>query len=530
MQLEDLLGRGYFPKELPRCFTTHLFANYISANHPVRVHGRNRTKTLVTRAATHNLARPGNQRRRLSIPHPHNYYLLCNELVNNWSTVDAHLQKSAITLTRPVADPNQQRGVVPTNDGGELPGKRAAFRATATHLVRTDISRWYHSIYTHSIPWALDGKAAAKQTRHGGLGNTLDFFIRNAQDQQTLGIPVGPDASFIISEIIGTAIDEGLSARGLRGFRFMDDFEFSAASLAEAEQALPIIEQVLQDFELATNPAKTSVEQLPRPLDREWSMALRSYELPTQPSAGELIKYFDDAFSLRERFPTETVLGYALSRLRTHSIPIAQWELFRDLLFQCAIVEPGTLSFVLWHLGHSGPAHMRDGFDTVLERILQVHAPLGHGSEVAWALWAAIWSQTPISSDVAALITSSEDAVVALLALHARSLGRISLPLDVSQWEQMMTADSIYNGNWLLAYEADVQGWLPSADRRNHIDGDPNLSQLKAAGVTFYDVGAVTSAVDPYDVIDVYGAAEPPKVDFAELFGDGIDDDDKLPF
>lgn len=530
MKLDDLLSRGYFPKELPRCFTTQPFADYMSANHPVTVYGRNGTKTLVTRAATHSLARPGNQRRRLSIPHPHNYYLVCNELASNWATIDAHLQKSAITLTRPVTDPNQQRAVVPISDGGELPRKRAALRATATHLVRTDISRWYHSIYTHSIPWALHGKAAAKQKRTGGLGNTIDFLIRNAQDQQTLGIPVGPDASLILAEIIGTAIDEELTARGLRGFRFMDDFEFSAGSLAEAEQTLPIIEQVLQEFELATNPTKTSVEQLPRPLDREWTMILRSYKLPAQPSTGELIKYFDDAFGLRERFPTETVLGYALSRLRTHRISVTQWELFRDLLFQCAIVEPGTLPFVLWHLERGGPSHARDGFDRVLERILRVHAPLGHGSEVAWALWAAIWSQTPIPNDLAALITSSEDSAVALLALHARSLGIISPPMDVTKWEHLMTAESVYNGNWLLAYEADVQGWLPSADRRNHIDGDPNLSQLKAAGVNFYDISAVTSAVDTDEVIDLYGTVEPSKVDFDELFGIAEDDDDDLPF
>lgn len=67
---------------------------------------------------------------------------------------------------------------------------RLVVRARAPLIVRTDINQFYGSIYTHSIPWALHGKATAKANRSPALlGNALDECVRNAQDGQTIGVP-----------------------------------------------------------------------------------------------------------------------------------------------------------------------------------------------------------------------------------------------------------------------------------------------------------------------------------------------------
>jgi hypothetical protein len=39
----------------------------------------------------------------------------------------------------------------------------AAVRYAARYVLKTDVARFYHSIYTHSIPWVIHGKAAAKK-------------------------------------------------------------------------------------------------------------------------------------------------------------------------------------------------------------------------------------------------------------------------------------------------------------------------------------------------------------------------------
>jgi hypothetical protein len=50
-----------------------------------------------------------------------------------------------------------------------------------------------------------------------------------------------------------------------------------------------------------------------------------------------------------------------------------------------------------------------------------------------------------------------------------------------------MTPGELYGSHWLLAYEANVKGWLPSGRSGDHVNNDSNFGQLKAAGVSFYD-------------------------------------------
>ena len=95
------------------------------------------------------------------------------------------------------------------------------------HLLQVDISRFYHSIYTHSIAWALHGKAQAKANRSRSLyGNALDEDVRKTRDGQTMGVPIGPDTSRIISEIVAAAIDLDLQQRlgEVVGVRWVDDY------------------------------------------------------------------------------------------------------------------------------------------------------------------------------------------------------------------------------------------------------------------------------------------------------------------
>ena len=235
--IDSLLRFGYFPKEVPPVFSTASLADYIAANpnfSPVKQPGK---KGLITRSAKHVIARPGNQRRRLSVPNPLNYLLLTRLIEKDWHTISTHLQESRLSLSSPVDDPKKLRSQKPSVDGGDLPIHRARVRRSSGFLLRADISHFYASVYTHSIPWALGTKASAKANRSGGLGNELDRLTRDMQDGQTLGIPTGPDTSLILGEIIACAIDRDLQRKRLAGFRFIDDFELSFTTRAAAESA-----------------------------------------------------------------------------------------------------------------------------------------------------------------------------------------------------------------------------------------------------------------------------------------------------
>jgi hypothetical protein len=94
------------------------------------------------------------------------------------------------------------------------------------------------------LPWAIHGKETAKSNHSCKLyGNLLDLQVRNTQDQQTLGLPVGPDTSFILAELIGAKIDEYLLAEigELSGCRYVDDFHLYFDTRADAEMTAALM-------------------------------------------------------------------------------------------------------------------------------------------------------------------------------------------------------------------------------------------------------------------------------------------------
>lgn len=488
MDASSLVGQGFFPKELPPPFNSRLLAQYVDAVGDFEPEPSPGQRLLVTRPAIHNLARPGGRRRRLHVPNPFSYYKLCRVLETGVLRLEKHFGESQFSVSLPAPDPRDFRAVIPQVDGGELSIQRARIRSASGFLLRTDVSRFYGSIYTHSIPWALDGKSVAKQARKGGLGNDLDAAFRDLQDGQTLGIPIGPDASFVTAEIIACAIDKQLRSNGLTsGMRFMDDYEFGFDSRSAAESALSIIEEVLADFELAINPRKTSIDQLPVELDRPWRAELRSYRFDAERDATptELVSYFNRVFELKSKYPSDAVLAYAVARLR--SVDVEDWDLLQNLICQCALAEPGATEPVVTLLQENSDRDMTEAIDGLISSTISYHAPLSHGSEVAWALWAAVWFKRPIPTEAASKLLLNRDPSVAVLALHAKELGLIKRNVSFQSWGEGIDSASLYGPEWLLAYEADRNEWLPSVSKARLVEKDANFSALKSAEVSFYD-------------------------------------------
>lgn len=298
---------------------------------------------------------------------------------------------------------------------------------------------------------------------------------------------MGPDASLAIAEIIACAIDKQLKKSGLSGIRFMDDYELGFVSRASAESGLARLEEILAEFELAINPRKTTIDELPVELDRRWNTELKNYEFRDDEdiSATELVPYFNRVFELKSKYPADAVLAYAIARLR--STTVSDWELFQYLLCQCVLAEPGAMEPAITQLHENRERGITESLDGVISATLDHHGPLSHGSEVAWALWAAIWFERPIDAVTAAKLDGSPDPGVALLTLDAKDRGLIKKAVKFPGWASSMTNENLYSSQWLLAYEADSKGWLPSAEKTNHVDSDPNFSFLKDQGVSFYD-------------------------------------------
>jgi hypothetical protein len=99
-----------------------------------------------------------------------------------------------------------------------------------------------------------------------------------------------------------------------------------------------------------------------------------------------------------------------------------------------------------------------------------------------------------VSDDAVDAISQCDDPVVALLALDCEQKNLTAKPLNHPLWSTHMNADGLYDEFWLLAYEANFKGWLPNAGGVDFVAADANFSQLKTAGVCFYNPALNTFA------------------------------------
>jgi hypothetical protein len=277
--LESLLGRGYFPKELPPTFTSASYGSFAALNPgqalPFDTSDRSRSSS---KPELFHLARAGNLRRELSILNPIHYALLCECVANNWEVIEA-VTSSDFSLSTPTPA-LKGRAIERKSTLESLPEKRASTRKIGRFLLRTDISRFYPSLYTHCIPWAFHTKSVAKIQRNRMLiGNNLDTLIRNCQDGQTIGIPVGPDASLVIAEAVLAQVDKDVQQQGSGGFRYMDDYELVFQSEQQALEARSLLQTSLLEFELHLNPQKTAVLPLPQPMQEPWIAELSTVKI-----------------------------------------------------------------------------------------------------------------------------------------------------------------------------------------------------------------------------------------------------------
>lgn len=492
----DLLEAGYFPRELPPIFTTASYAQAVSTSAPPFQGARSASELL-----PFSLGRTAGLRRQLAIPNPLGFANLSHAISANWPSIAAHLAHNKLSATSPSPGRAAGRALDPRFRLEALPVRRAVTRAGAKYLLQADIARFYSSVYTHTIPWAVHGKAVAKQQRRNRAlyGNVLDECVRKCQDDQTVGLPIGPDTSLVIAELILAKVDANLRglANASNAFRYIDDYEISCRTYRQAEDSLAALDDAVRTYQLDLNHSKSRIVELPAPLYDVWKDALAKFSFggatPGEDRT-EIVRYFSTAFDLHHAHPGAHVLNYALSRLPLTSHRASNWRLVESLLLQCLRLETGSTRYVIAGLLQAntlGRRLNRDRIGAALSSQVEEHARLGHSAEVAWAIWGASELRIPLAEEAAREVSLLDDAVVALLALRAKRVGVFPRGLRTRLWRTHMSGDGLYSPMWLLAYEAHVRSWLPDITPR-FVDNDPFFGLLKRSNVSFLDLTPVS--------------------------------------
>jgi hypothetical protein len=494
----DVIDKGYFPVEIPPAFSTSSFAGAM-AHLPSDL---NKFAKKSSRCAFHSIPRLQHHRRLLGIPNPLHQLKLTVLLERHWADLENHMSKSALSMTGMQHMPGSKRGLERAHDFGDLDRERVIRSSSSRFLLKADLSRFYHTLYTHSISWALHTKAEAKskQSDRSLFGNLIDEAVRNTQDKQTLGIPVGPVTSDLISELVGTSLDVELSnvRQGLKGLRYVDDYYLYFATRSEAEAALADLHSVANHFAVEINPLKTRISELPEPIQPSWKSELRAHAISSGRERDDLLAFFSRAFENASKYPGNNVLKYAVKHSAGFKISHDNWPLYESLLIGSLVAEPSlapTLTPILAQHQNDGYKLDLDKLREALAEIASYHARFKQGFEVAWALWIGKLFEVTFPAKVWADVSSLDDSFVALLSLDLRANG-LADALDPMLWSQHMKASHLYSENWLIAYEALIKGWLPSTDGSNYVAADDFFASLSTYGVEFYDTGTRDPATE----------------------------------
>ncbi|MBL4888310.1 MAG: RNA-directed DNA polymerase, partial [Flavobacteriaceae bacterium] len=176
------------------------------------------------------------------------------------------------------------------------------------HVIHTDISDCYGSIYTHSVPWAIHTKEKSKKNRKNSLlGNAIDNHLQDMSYGQTNGIPQGSVLMDFIAEIVLGYIDlclfEKLETKNITDYkilRYRDDYRIFTNNSFKGEEITKELSEILSGLGLKLNAEKTIqsddlIKSSLKPDKRYW--------ISNQIITGSKQKWLIQLYLLSEKFP-----------------------------------------------------------------------------------------------------------------------------------------------------------------------------------------------------------------------------------
>lgn len=513
-RLEALLSKGYFPKELPPAFTTEdygahstdILKEWEASKLFERVENKQFKKKSgsygykLKHAEIETISTPkrGYERRNVHITHPIPQGLLAYEISFNWKPVQKWLSRQTYSMDEIRVSKSYARSIKGINfDLHRV--KKSYIEATADWLVKTDITRFYPSIYTHSISWAAYGKNKVKgnlKLYEGSLADRLDMLARSCNRNQTVGIPIGPETSRVLAEIISSRIDSDFSIisdekQPENIDRLQDDWFVGLKSLETAESTLASIVSAYRSYGLDINGSKTSISRVIAHSEEAWISELGSFlSHNSGPLVGARLREFLTlVLRLQTQHQEQAVTNYALTVLENHKASQGDVEVLESFLLKASIVSPGSMSRIcelLINLDFNTKRVSKKRIGLRFTELAERNLVNGNIYEAIWQIYTIRGLGIHINirkiAEIAKTIPSSALALV-LLDLDSRGLCAGKLPKD--HWESEISKDRVKSDwIWLLAYEGFRHGWLKDS---HGIMNEPFFHAMHSRGVRFYD-------------------------------------------
>ena len=507
---ERFLAAGFFPAEMPSCFYTETFASHRDSlwrsfnPPPTRRDGKPDFYFYKSNKASINFPRFRREDRRHSYMNPISFFFLSKVLADNYVNMRKLNRQSRLSVAPSIFDWAGARTLIPPSFGTR-DSQNSSLNARFEILAEADIAGFFHSVYTHSIAWALHTKAVAKARRNDMTlyGNLIDLLVRNGQDGQTIGIPVGPETSRLIAEVLGSAIDRSIqkslklntrarTSGERRAMRFVDDFTFGCSSTDEAEKVIATVREAVNSFELELNNSKTGTRPSAPFVPSGWREHLREFLPATFPyDPASLNRYFYNVQTVSQDNGDIDVLKYAVKAAIKVFLETDSWSVVQDYLLssyrRSSTVLPQIVDvFILRDLA-KGDVSKPLLTDFVNSRIPAL-ADRQKNGEILWLLFLSLSLSLPLRTKTVARLLSIEDGAIALLVADARRMTLIPATTDFSFWNASLTVEGLNGPMWLYSYESSVKQ-INGVAGIGHITAHPYFRFLAEKQIEFYRSG-----------------------------------------
>lgn len=491
-RLKAFLGGGFFPRELPPPFVTTDLAGM--REKVGKVWANLAPEKYVSMPETFLYPRHKREPRKLSVINPVSFYFTAKCISDNWTDIRKHINKSKASLSKPIFDPTHHRALIEL-DFNLINTHAREISSSYDRTFKTDISRYYHTIYTHTIPWCLHAKLVAKKKKFDFslIGNQLDRWVRNGQDQQTIGIPVGPQTSVVLAEIIGSSIDQDiikslqLPASGAI-LRYVDDVYLGMPRAMNEEEVRAKTRAAFQNYELEVNHEKTRTYAFRTPYDASWPDELIEYLPKRVSSKKEIERLALKIFDLIDENPDANVALYAAQLMRNILYSDEAWHVAEAILIRLAR-ENQTIIPVLGHIWTDrrfrGNIIGEKGISKLLEDRLYSSIEARNFGETSWILFLYKALKRRIDVKQVRDLFSNESAICALIICDLEQRNLIDGKVNKLRWNTFANPDGLKGSMWLYAYEATSRGW--SGIAKDYVSSDVFFNALHSDNIRFYD-------------------------------------------
>lgn len=422
-----LLGYNYFPMVsqnrdgTPPVFSTVDFTPEVADEMLNQLKDRRKGYDQIE----YRVNRFNNVTRLMQIPHPLPYARLCQCILKNWNKLK-HICENPNSRLKPAKhddkkvfksiyneasdyNENDFRVLIIENQNLSDLMSNVVLTRGKFYRVKVDISLFFPSIYTHSIPWALVGHSEAKANKSSRKWyNQLDRYQRQIKRNETQGIPIGPATSTIMSELLLFQVDDILCNKGYTFKRFGDDYECYCETKERAEMFIMHVEQELRKYLLNLNVTKVTIEELPLGYQTEWIIELKN-RLPYRDrllKSRDIANFLDYAINLQNQHPNGNVLKYA-ARSLTERIDESNAKIFLNYLISIVLYNPTVLP-ILCEVAYKHHQRISDlDFESILSHFLKFRC----SDTICWGLYFMAICGQKVSDEVAKAVIRTKDCM-----------------------------------------------------------------------------------------------------------------------